>query len=178
MARTHKSELPTPTQGPFWVTVFKTVIIPLVSMIAAAFLGGLFSYWFTSYEHKQEVLERRQTLVKLLNRELAEIPNTLQPYDKNKAFYRDPLRLIAPTKLIDGDTLQYHNDARLLEMLLNLNVVITRHNDFVQITNLAQATTSDISGNIHAQWYGDVKQRLAEVVGIRDALLKELASSP
>ena len=89
MARTHKSELPTPTQGPFWVTVFKTVIIPLVSMIAAAFLGGLFSYWFTSYEHKQEVLERRQTLVKLLNRELAEIPNTLQPYDKNKAFYRD-----------------------------------------------------------------------------------------
>jgi hypothetical protein len=161
-----------------WLTRARSSASFIVATLVAAFLGALFGYWFTIHEHKQEVLERRHTLIKLLNRELAQLPNTVQPYDKAKAFYRDPLRLIAPTKLIDGDTLQYHDDARLLEMLLNLNVVISRHNDFVQVTNLAQATTKDIPDSIHAQWYSDMKQRLAEVVGIRDALLKELTSSP
>ena len=153
------------------------ISISIASMIFGAFFGALFSYWFTIREHTQEMLERRQTLVKLLHQELVQIPSTLQPYEKTKAFYRDPLRLNAPTKLMDGETLQFRNDARLIESLLNLNVAISRHNDFVQMTNLAQATIV-VPDNVHAQWYSDVRQRLADVASIRDNILKELERSP
>lgn len=161
-----------------WVTFIRNPGIRFGGILLAAFLGAYFGYLFTVYEHAREVQERRHTLINLLNRELAQLPNAVQPYDKTKAFYRDPLRLISPTKLIDGDTLQYQDDARLLETLLNLNVVISRHNDFVQVTNLAQATTKDIPDTIHAQWYSDMKLRLADVVKIRDEVLQVLKQRP
>jgi hypothetical protein len=162
----------------FYRTYLTNPAIYVSGLVLAAFIGGLASYGFTSYQQAQEVKERRHTLVTLLQQELAQIPKAVPPYDKAKAFYRDPLRLNAPAKLIDAETLQFHKDSRLITLLLNLNVVISRHNDFVEMTNLAQATQLNIPDSIHAQWYNDVKQRLADVVLVRDSILKELQSTP
>jgi hypothetical protein len=147
------------------------------SLIVGALLGALFGYWFAIHQQALETLARREVLIKLLQNELRQINGTLQPYDAAKSFYRDPLRLNAPTKLLDGETLEFRKDNRLIELLLNLNVVTSRYNDFVQMTNLAQATI-DAPDNIHAQWYSDMQQRLAAVVTVREDILKELARNP
>lgn len=142
-------------------------------VLLGAFLGALFGYWFAVHQLDQETQARRDALLKLLQNELSQIGGSMQPYDAAKAFYRDPLRLNAPTRLLDGETLEYRKDARLIELLLNLNVAISRYNDFVQMTNLAQAMIP-VPDNIHTQWYRDVQQRLTAVVTVRDEILKEL----
>lgn len=106
-----------------------------------------------------------------------QIAPTLGIYDVTKAFYRDPIRLNAPTRLLDGATLEFRKDARLIELLLNLTVAIARHNDFVQMSNQAQATIK-VPDNIHAQWFQDVQQRITAVTMVRDVILKELKDSP
>lgn len=153
------------------------ILRPAAGLLISAFLGALFGYWFATHQAAQETQARREALIKLLQNELRQISGNLQPYHVAKAFYRDPIRLNAPTKLLDGETLEYRKDARLIELLLNLNVAISRHNDFVQITNLAQATIS-VPDNVHSQWYQDLKQRLSAVVTVRDEILKELQRVP
>jgi CRISPR/Cas system CMR subunit Cmr4 (Cas7 group RAMP superfamily) len=75
--------------------------------------------------------------------------------------------------LLDGQTLNYQEDRRLIELLLNLNVSVARHNDFVQMTNQAQATIP-VPDNIHAQWFRDIQERTAAVAAVRDEILKDL----
>ncbi len=153
------------------------VLGPAAGVFLGAFLGALFSYWFAIHQQAKETEARREVLLELLQNEVSQIGGTLEQYDVVKAFYRDPIRLNAPTRLLDGETLEYRKDARLIELLLNLNVAISRHNDFVQMTNQAQATIP-VPDNVHAQWYRDLQQRLTAVVTVRDEMLKELKRNP
>ncbi|MBI1822190.1 MAG: hypothetical protein HY036_09395 [Nitrospirae bacterium] len=155
------------------------VLGPATGVFFGAFLGALFSYWFAIHQQAQETEARREALLKLLQSEVSQIGGTLEPYNVAKSFYRDPIRLNAPTRLLDGQTLEYRKDAWLIELLLNLNVAISRHNDFVQMTNQAQATaTIPVPDNTHAQWYRDLQQRLTAVVAVRDEILKKLKRNP
>lgn len=153
------------------------ILRPAAGVFLGAFLGALFSYWFAIHQQTIEIEARREALLHLLQNEVSQIGDTLEPYDVVKAFYRDPIRLNAPTRLVDGETLEYRKDARLIELLLNLNVAISRHNDFAQMTNHAQAAIA-VPDNVHAQWYRDLQQRLASVVIVRDEILKELKRNP
>jgi hypothetical protein len=146
-------------------------------ILFGALVGALFGYWFALHQQAQELQARHESLLKLLRGELTQIAPSLEAYEVARAFYRDPIRLNAPTRLLDGETLEFRKDVRLIELLLNLNVAISRHNDFVQMTNLAQATTP-VPDNAHAQWYRDIQQRIAAVIVVRDEILKELERSP
>ena len=153
------------------------IIAQAIGLSVGAFLGALFGYWFSIQQLAQETQARRNALTELLQNELKQITGSLQRYDAAKAFYRDPFRLNALPRLLDGETLGFRRDARLIELLLNLNVAISRYNDFVQMTNLAQATIV-VPDNVHSQWYATVQERLAAVVAVRDEIFKELSRNP
>jgi len=108
---------------------------------------------------------------------LSRIVPSLGSHDVAKAFYRDPIRLNAPTRLLDGKTLEFRKGRRLIELLLNLNVSIAPHNDFVQMTNQAQATIA-VPDNVHAQWFQEVQRRITAATVVRDEILKELKENP
>lgn len=145
--------------------------------VVPALIGAMFGYGFAVYAQKQEAGARREVLLQLLEKELHEIAPTLDPYNVSKAFYRDPIRISSPTRLLDRGTLRFRRDGRLIELLLNLNVAISRHNDFVEMTNLAQATTT-VPDNVHRQWYADIQRHVAAVTSVRDEILKEIKRAP
>jgi hypothetical protein len=91
-----------------------------------------------------------------------------------KAYYRDPIRLSTPPRLLDGQTLNYLEDWRLIEHLMNLHVAVARHNDYVEMTNQAQAM-SPVPDSIHAQWFKEIQGRVAAVTAVRDDILRALS---
>lgn len=145
----------------------------ILLLLASGLFGGVLGYWFSVFKRSQETKARKAILLQLLRNELKSIGGALEPYNVAKAFYRDPLRLGTPERLLDAETLQYDKDDALVELLLHLQVAVARHNDFVSLTNHAQAVIS-VPDNVHAQWYSDLQQRNGAVVAVRDALLNEL----
>jgi len=127
------------------------------------------------YQRSQEAIARKNVILKLLRKELGHIGDIIQPYDVNKGFYRDPIRLSAPTRLLDGDILEFRTNLHLIELLLMLQVAISRYNDFVSMTNMAQASVA-IQDNTHAQWYNDVKNRFQAITSVRNEIIEYVGS--
>ena len=144
---------------------------PIVSLFTGAFLGAFFGYLFTFLLQAQEISTKREVLFSLLRDELPKIASTVPPYDPGKAFYRDPIRIQALALLLDGQTLDYSKAPDIARRLLILQVDLTKYNDFVLLTNQAQANR-EIPDSLHEQWYRIMAERHATLVAIRDEVLK------
>ena len=146
-----------------------------LSTLLGAFFGALFAYWFALHQRKQESVARRAELLKLLGSELRTIGGQLAPYDVAKAIYRDPIRLSAPSNLLDGNTLTYKANAALIQMLQQLQVAVSKYNDFVHVTNQAQAACV-VPDHIHAQWFSEITAHNQNVIASRGQLLGHLGT--
>lgn len=148
----------------------------ILMLLASALLGGILGYWFSVFKRTQEDVARRLLLLQFLRRELNSIGGKLDPYNVSKAFYRDPIDLATPSRLLDGMTLEYRKDGQLIELLFALRVAVSVHNDFVRMANQAQALDT-VPDHVHAQLYAGLQQKNTAVVSIRDELLKVLPTN-
>lgn len=145
----------------------------LFSLFLGAFLGAFFSYQFIVYQKVQETKAKREILFDMLRDELSFIGERVQPYDVNKVIYRDPIRLSAPSQLLDGETLEYRRHKYLFQALLKLKVAINKYNDLVQTTNLIQNIPT-IPDTAHRQIYKDIQRLHQGVLTARDEVLKSV----
>ncbi len=147
-----------------------------LSTLLGAFFGALFAYWFALHQRKQESVARCAELLKLLSSELRAIGGQLTPYDVAKAIYRDPIRLSAPGNLLDGNTLTYKANAALIQTLQQFQVAVSKYNDFVHVTNQAQAVCA-VPDHIHQQWFAEIAAHNQNVITSRDQLLGHLGTA-
>lgn len=144
-----------------------------ISTLLGAFFGALFAYWFARHQRQQEDAARRRELLKLLKQDLASIGGKLPPYEVGKAIYRDAIRLNAPARLLDGNTLLYASDPALIKSLLNLNVALSSYNGFVEMANYAQATCA-VPDHIHEQWYSVISTHNDRIVAVKGELIEHV----
>jgi len=148
----------------------------LIGAAVGAILGALFGYSFAWFQKRREVKAKREYLLKALHRELSSIDSQVQPYNPNKVIFQDPIRLSAPDRLLDSETLEYRKDSNLIEALLILRVALAKYNDLIEVTNLAQSI-APIQDTAHLQMYNNMVQRHSLVVTARDAVLKLIPRS-
>ncbi len=140
-----------------------------------AFLGGFSGYLFASLQRREETKSRRSFLLKALRQELNSIGSKVQPYDVSKVIYRDPIRLRVPTQLLDGQTLEFRKDSKLIEALLHLQVALSKCNDMIEVTNLAQSI-APVPDSAHGQIYANIVERHELVIRARDEVLELIPS--
>jgi len=139
-------------------------------------LGALLAYAFSAYQRHQEIEARREVLIKALVDELAFIDREVQQYKVTEVFYRDPIRLNVPVRLLDGETLTHRKHGTLIQSLLTLEVIVAKYNDFVQTANLAQSVAA-IPDSAHKQMYDTMVRLHGGVILARDEVLKLLSAS-
>ena len=130
---------------------------PLLNLLLPAALGAVFGYGVAVFQQNQAAGAKREVLFHILREELKAIPADVPPYDVKKAIYRDPIRPAVLPLLLDGQSLDYPEHGRLLHALLDLHIAISKYNDFVAVTNSAQATTP-VPDSVHRQWYETMKE--------------------
>ena len=150
---------------------------PVVGLILSALVGAAFGYGAAVIQSAQEAAAKQDVLIHALVDELKTISESVPPYQVEKAFYRDPIRLSSPALLLNGEVLDYKSHASIIRLLLQLHVSISKYNDFVQITNAAQAAVLPIPDNIHGTWYTTMKDLHAAVTQTKNQLLEEMAKS-
>jgi hypothetical protein len=127
--------------------VDSTFLGEAAKLVVAAFVGALLSGWATYAIERRlqsdETTARRAALLDALRTELTAIPDKYADpprYDDKQMHFRDAIQLVTPTMLVDGSVLDYKHDARLLAALLNLQVMVNRHNEIVRTIQLVQAS--------------------------------------
>jgi len=145
------------------------------SVVGGSFLGAAFGYGFARYLGLQNTKARRKFLVDLLREELARIDTQLQPYVAARVIYQDPIYLVALDQLLSGNVIDPAHEPGLVRRLIDLKVALTRYNDFVGVTNEAQATTA-LSDQAHRQIYTRMAERHAGVVKAKDGVEEALRS--
>lgn len=146
------------------------------SVIGGSFLGAAFGYGFARYLGSQNARARRKFLMDLLREELAHIDSELQPYVAARVIYQDPIYLVALDQLLSGNVVDPAREPDLVRRLIDLKVALTRYNDFVGVTNEAQATTA-LSDQAHRQIYTRMAERHGDVVKAKERVEKALGSA-
>ena len=151
------------------------VVAALSSIVGGSFLGAAFGYGFARYLGAQTTKARRKFLIDLLREELSRIDTELQPYVAARVIYQDPIYLVALDQLLSGNVVDPAREPEVVRRLIDLKVALTRYNDFVNVTNEAQATTV-LTDQAHRQIYTRMAERHAQVVKAKDAV--EVALGP
>jgi hypothetical protein len=146
------------------------------SVIGGSFLGAAFGYGFARYLGSQNTRARRKFLIDLLREELAHIDTELQPYVAARVIYQDPIYLVALDQLLSGNVVDPAREPDVVRQLIDLKVALTRYNDFVGVTNEAQATTA-LSDQAHRQIYTRMAERHGDVVKAKERVEKALGSA-
>lgn len=112
-------------------------------------------------------------MLNILHNELTFIKESVQPYNANKVIYQDPIRLSAPTRLLDGEILDYNIHGSLIVSLLKFQVAVTKYNDFIQITNSIQNIPT-ISDKAHKQIYENILRLHGDVYITKEEVLNSI----
>lgn len=148
----------------------------IITGIVVALFSVLLTHGCNRYEKTQEIEARRGILCKMLGNELEFIGNQVQPYDDKNDFYRDPIRLVAPVPLLDGETLEYKAHKDLIQSLLKLQMAISKYNDLVQVTNFVQ-NIRRVDAIRHKQMYDTMSMLHQVVILARDEVRKHIPES-
>src|SRR5262245_58124071 len=106
---------------------------PLASLLLPALVGAIFGYAAATIQQNQDTKARRDALFHMLQDELRSIPNGVPPYNRTLAFYRDPIHLAVLPLLLDGRSLNFPQHEAVLVALLNLNVALSKYNNFISV---------------------------------------------
>ena len=147
----------------------------LSSVVGGSFLGAAFGYGFARYLGAQTTRARRKFLLNLLREELSRIETDLQPYVAARVIYQDPTYLVALDQLLSGNVVDPAREPELVRRLIDLKIALARYNDFISVTNEAQATTV-LTDQAHRQIYTRMTERHAQVIKAKDAV--EVALGP
>ena|ERR1043165_1664913 len=149
-----------------------------IGWLVGALLGGFFGYAFALYQKRQESHSMRDVLLMALSIELKlfeVVYEEVHPYKPEAFYYRSPIRLSVPTQLLNSGVLEYKKHGEMITSLLSLNVAIAQYNDFIQVANTTQFTTT-LSQERYKQIYDNTLLRLQRVLAIRDLLNKHIGS--
>ena len=154
-----------------------TTAVPLV---VGGFLAGLFTYFFEQRKSRLEQAERREVLLESLRRELAFVPEELPAYRAGAVHFLPPIRTIVGGHLLDGQVLDYHRDAQLIQPLLEFLGVAAIYNELVVAVNAGQAGSA-WSEEVRRHWHGQLLGAHGSLISTRRALLAQVsgeAASP
>lgn len=146
----------------------------IVVGVLLAGVAAFFGYMGSRLEKRQETAAKRALLLSMLKYELRRVKSSFPDYDPNRSFHRDPLRLASLDTLLDGETLSYKREAELIRDLLLFRIVLAKYNDFVAVTNLAQATTG-LPDTIHKQLFSLMAKHHALVRRMKDRVAGHLS---
>src|SRR5579859_6287065 len=128
-----------------------------VPLVVGGFVAGLFTYWFEQRRARLERNERREVLLESLRRELGFVPDRLPQHTPGAIRLLPPVRTIVGAQLLDGQVLDWHSDAELIQPLLEFLSVAAIYNDLVTAMNGAQAGQTwadDVQRHWHMQLLG------------------------
>jgi polyisoprenoid-binding protein YceI len=145
-----------------------------VPLVVGGFLAGLFTYVFERRRIRLERAARRAVLLESLRRELAFVPESLPAYRAGAVHFLPPIRTIVGGQLLDGQVLDYHTDALLIQPLLEFLGVAAIYNDLVVAVNAGQAGNA-WSEDIQRHWHGQLLGVHGSLIGTRRALLDHLS---
>ena len=148
------------------------LISPRIALFIGAFLV-LLGYGLSVYQRNKETTTKRQELLATLRVELNSIGSEVPSYDVGKVIYRDPIHLPTVATLLGGETLHYKTHSTLIQSLRNLQVAVSKYNDLVHTTNLAQSI-APISDNAHAQIYQNIVRYHQELQKARGEVSRQL----
>ena len=92
---------------------------PVVGLILSALVGAAFGYGAAVIQSAQEAAAKQDVLIHALVDELKTIPESVPPYQVEKAFYRDPIRLSSPALLLDGEVQTTNHTRRSSDSFFN-----------------------------------------------------------
>jgi len=157
--------------------------VDFFGVLLGAFLGAFFGYRFSRRLRRRETEARREVLFRALQAELERIVPEVPTYATGAIFLPPTLRLSALPLLLDGETVDFEDES-LVQMLLNLQVAVAKHNDLVATTNpslvmaeLAETTAVD-SEPARRKIFQVMSASYQGVVSERDRVLKVLLARP
>ena len=150
----------------------------VVDALIGAVFGAAFAYAAGVYQVERATEARRDVLLMTLIQELESVPQQVSPpFDANRTFYRDPIRLSSIPVVLGSDIFEYPKDTKVVRGVLNLQITINIYNDMVQTTNQAQLLTNTPEA-ARRQMYDDMAIRHASVRKAKDSLLEALSPQP
>lgn len=113
-------------------------IVAGLNVFLGAFLGALLGYGFSQYQRNQEHNAKQEVLLEHLRRELGLLRKDETPIDPEVLNLHVPIRVNVIPRLLDGELLEYRKHGTLIDHLILLEQLISRYNDWAQLTNEAQ----------------------------------------
>jgi hypothetical protein len=158
--------------------VWENLAIGLLGALVGALAGAYLGYLGTSRLAGQMAAKRKTELLAYLGKEMDRIRPTLEAYDASRIYYRDPVTLVSPALLTDGNLLsEAGEDGDLLEKLLDLQVATRRHHDLVRLTNMAQCMNFSVPDRLHRQWYDSIEQRVEGLQAAKNGVVSQLTGA-
>ncbi len=145
------------------IDIAKKIDTLLARPLVAVVVGFLLAIAVFVLQDAYDTCTKRKAIAEILAVELTAIPKSIPEYESNRAFYRDPIYIPSAPLLLDGQLLNYSKHKALVTALLHLQVALSKHNEFVSMTNNAQ-TDKSIPLSVYESWYVTIKQLHAAVV--------------